>query len=47
MELTTENWQVFQDRAFSLVEQEQIKKPRRIMALALTPFSNMGGKGFI
>ena len=25
MELTPENWQVFQDRAFSLVEQEQIK----------------------
>ena len=25
----------------------KLKKPRRIMALALTPLSNMGGKGFI
>ena len=29
MELTTENWQVFRDEAFSLVEQEQIKKTEK------------------
>ena len=29
MERITENWQVFQDRAFSLVEQEQIKKTEK------------------
>ena len=47
MELITENWRVFRDEAFSLVEQAQIKKLRKIMTLALTPFSNMAGKGFI
>ena len=47
MELVPENWQVFQDRAFSLVEQEQIKKTEKNNGAGINSFLNMGGKGFI
>ena len=46
MELTTENWQVFRDEAFSLVEQEQIKKTEKNNGAGFKSFFKYGWERF-
>ena len=46
MELTTENWQVFRDEAFSQVEQEQIKKTEKNNGAGFKSFFKYGWERF-
>ena len=46
MELTIENWQVFRDEAFSLIEQEQLQKTEKNNGAGFNSFFKYGWKRF-